>query len=191
MRNEKYDVTVIGGGPAGMSAAIGLQQAGLRVALLEREPTLGGILMQCIHNGFGLQHFKEDLTGPEYAERLMAEVTQHPEIDLYTDTTVTDVNADRHVVAMSPKLGVLDIENDAIVLAMGCRERNVSDFGGCIPNGITRGFERHAANRVAFIGRLGGITHGDPDSLQRHVYLLSPDDGDGCSDILSQFDLAG
>jgi thioredoxin reductase len=149
MRNEKYDVTVIGGGPAGMSAAIGLQRDGCRVAILERESTLGGILMQCIHNGFGLQHFKEDLTGPEYAERLIAEVAKLANIDVYTDTTVTDVNADRHVVAMSPKLGVLNIENDAVVLAMGCRERNRGNIGipGTRPSGIfTAGYAQKLVN---------------------------------------------
>jgi NADPH-dependent 2,4-dienoyl-CoA reductase/sulfur reductase-like enzyme len=166
MRNEKYDVTVIGGGPAGMSAAIGLQKAGCRVAVLEREPTLGGILMQCIHNGFGLQHFKEDLTGPEYAERLIAEVQPHADIDVYTDTTVTDVNADRHVVAMSPTLGVLDFENSAIVLAMGCRERNRGNIAipGARPSGIfTAGYAQKLVNMQGLLPGKEAVIIGSGD----------------------------
>ena len=149
MRNEKYDVTVVGGGPAGMSAALGLQRAGCRVALLEREAGLGGILMQCIHNGFGLQHFQEDLTGPEYAERLMAEVGGSSGIDTYTDATVTSVTPERGVTAMSPKLGVLHIENNAVVLAMGCRERNRGNIAipGTRPSGIfTAGYAQKLVN---------------------------------------------
>jgi NADPH-dependent 2,4-dienoyl-CoA reductase/sulfur reductase-like enzyme len=166
MRNEKYDVTVIGGGPAGMSVALGLQKVGCRVALLDREPTLGGILMQCIHNGFGLQHFKEDLTGPEYAERLMAEVQQHADIDVYTDTTVTDVNADRHVVAMSPKLGVLNFENSAIVLAMGCRERNRGNIAipGTRPSGIfTAGYAQKLVNMQGLLPGKEAVIIGSGD----------------------------
>lgn len=149
MRNEKYDVTVIGGGPAGMSAAIESEQVGYRVALIEREPTPGGILMQCIHNGFGLQHFKEDLTGPEYAERLIFQVEQCSYIDVYTDTTVTELHAERRVVAMSSNIGILDIESDAIVLAMGCRERNRGNLAlpGTRPSGIfTAGFAQKLVN---------------------------------------------
>jgi NADPH-dependent 2,4-dienoyl-CoA reductase/sulfur reductase-like enzyme len=166
MRNEKYDVTVVGGGPAGMSAAIRLQQAGCRVAVLEREPTLGGILMQCIHNGFGLQHFKEDLTGPEYAERLMAEVAQQADIDVYTDTTVTDINTDRHVVAMSPRIGVLDLENDAVVLAMGCRERNRGNIAipGTRPSGIfTAGYAQKLVNMQGLLPGKEAVIIGSGD----------------------------
>ncbi len=166
MRNEKYDVAVIGGGPAGMSAAIGLQRAGCRVALLEREPTLGGILMQCIHNGFGLQHFKEDLTGPEYAERLMAEVAQQADIDVYTDTTVTDVHPDRHVVAMSPELGILDLENDAVVLSMGCRERNRGNIAipGSRPSGIfTAGYAQKLVNMQGLLPGKEAVIIGSGD----------------------------
>lgn len=166
MRNEKYDVTVIGGGPAGMSAAIGLGKAGCRVALLDREPTLGGILMQCIHNGFGLRHFKADLTGPEYAERLIAQVQKSSIIDVYTNTTVTDLNAERQVVALSPAIGVLDIESDAVVLAMGCRERNRGNIAipGTRPSGIfTAGFAQKLVNMQGILPGKEAVIIGSGD----------------------------
>ncbi len=166
MYNEKYDVTVIGGGPAGMSAAIELQQAGCRVAILERESTLGGILMQCIHNGFGLQRFKEDLTGPEYAERLIAEVQQHPDIAIYTDATVTNISSDRHVIAISPQHGVLDFENDAVVLAMGCRERNRGNIAipGTRPSGIfTAGYAQKLVNMQGLLPGKEAVIIGSGD----------------------------
>lgn len=166
MRNEKYDVTVVGGGPAGMSAAIGLNKAGCRVALLDREPTLGGILMQCIHNGFGLQHFKEDLTGPEYAERLITQVEQSPHIDVYTDTTVTDLNPELQVIAMSPKLGIVEIENDAVVLAMGCRERNRGNIAipGTRPSGIfTAGYAQKLVNMQGLLPGTEAVIIGSGD----------------------------
>ena len=166
MRNEKYDVTVVGGGPAGMSAAIGLHKAGCRVALIDREPTLGGILMQCIHNGFGLQHFKADLTGPEYAERLIESVAQCPNIDVYADTTVTELSSERHILAMSPKLGVVDIENDAVVLAMGCRERNRGNIAipGTRPSGIfTAGYAQKLVNMQGLLPGKKAVIIGSGD----------------------------
>lgn len=166
MRNEQYDVTVIGGGPAGMSAAVGLDRAGCRVALLDREPTLGGILMQCIHNGFGLRHFKEDLTGPEYAERLIAEVDQTSHIDIYTNTTVTDLTADREVVAMSPEIGILNLESEAVVLAMGCRERNRGNIAipGTRPAGIfTAGYAQKLVNMQGLLPGKEAVVIGSGD----------------------------
>ncbi len=167
MRNEQYDVTVIGGGPAGMSAAIGLNKAGCRVALLEREPTLGGILMQCIHNGFGLRHFKEDLTGPEYAERLIAEVEQCSDIDVFTNTTVTDLQPDdHHIVSLAPHIGVLEIENDAVVLAMGCRERNRGNIAipGTRPSGIfTAGYAQKLVNMQGLLPGKEAVIIGSGD----------------------------
>ncbi len=166
MRNEKYDVTVVGGGPAGMSAAIGLNKVGCRVALVDREPTLGGILMQCIHNGFGLQHFKADLTGPEYAERLMEQVEQCADLDVYLDTTVTDLQPDRHVVAMSPHIGVVEIENDAVVLAMGCRERNRGNIAipGTRPSGIfTAGYAQKLVNMQGLLPGKEAVIIGSGD----------------------------
>ena len=148
MRKEKYDVAVVGAGPAGMSAAIELSHTGCRVALLDREPTLGGILMQCVHNGFGLQHFKEDLTGPEYAERLINELAQC-KVETFLNTTVTEVTPERHLVAMSPQTGILDFENTTVVLAMGCRERNRGNIAipGTRPSGIfTAGFAQKLVN---------------------------------------------
>jgi NADPH-dependent 2,4-dienoyl-CoA reductase/sulfur reductase-like enzyme len=166
MRHEKYDVTVIGGGPAGMSAAIELEKAGCRVALIDREPTLGGILMQCIHNGFGLQYFKEDLTGPEYAERLIFQLESCSHIDVYTDTTVTGLHAERRIVALSPNIGLLEIESDAIVLAMGCRERNRGNLTipGTRPSGIfTAGFAQKLVNMQGILPGREAVIIGSGD----------------------------
>ncbi|MDY6916599.1 MAG: NAD(P)/FAD-dependent oxidoreductase [Chloroflexota bacterium] len=117
------DVTVVGSGPAGLTAAIHAQQSGAsNVLLLEREEELGGILKQCIHNGFGLTQFKIDYTGPEYAERLVQEV-ENTNVRCLLNTMVTDVSADRTVTAVNPDTGVFTIESGSVVLAMGCRER--------------------------------------------------------------------
>ncbi len=149
-----------------MSAAISLDKAGCRVALVDREPGLGGILMQCIHNGFGLRHFKEDLTGPEYAERLIAQVEQCSNIDVYTDTTVTDLHPDRHVIGMSPKIGILEVESDAVVLAMGCRERNRGNLAlpGTRPSGIfTAGFAQKLVNMQGILPGKEAVIIGSGD----------------------------
>ncbi|MDD2461744.1 MAG: FAD-dependent oxidoreductase [Kiritimatiellae bacterium] len=117
------DILIIGGGPAGLAAAIAAHEAGCRnVLLLEREPALGGILRQCIHAGFGMHVFKEDLTGPEYAQRF---VRRFHELGLSAqcDTMVLSVTPDREVTAVSPAFGLQHFRAKAIVLAMGCRER--------------------------------------------------------------------
>lgn len=149
-----------------MSAAVELGKSGCRVALIDREPSLGGILMQCIHNGFGLQHFKEDLTGPEYAERLMTDVARCPQIDAYTDTTVTELHAERRIVAMSPQTGVLEIESQAVVLAMGCRERNRGNLAipGTRPAGIfTAGFAQKLINMQGILPGKSAVIIGSGD----------------------------
>jgi NADPH-dependent 2,4-dienoyl-CoA reductase/sulfur reductase-like enzyme len=122
--------------------------------------------MQCIHNGFGLRHFKADLTGPEYAERLIAQVQKSSTIDFYTNTTVTDVNADRQVVALSPAIGALDIESDAVVLAMGCRERNRGNIAipGTRPSGIfTAGFAQKLVNMQGILPGKEAVIIGSGD----------------------------
>ena len=112
------DVAVIGGGPAGMSAAISAKKAGAqKVVLIERDERAGGILQQCIHNGFGLHKFKEELTGPEYGERY-EQMTFEEGVQLFTDTTVTDLSRDRIVTCIN-ETGCFKIKAEAVVLAMG------------------------------------------------------------------------
>ncbi len=118
-----YDVIVIGSGPGGLAAAIAAKKHGAdHVLIIERDVELGGILLQCIHNGFGLETFKEDLPGPSYAQRFIDEVGALG-IETLVDTMVLDVTSDRHVYATSFRYGFMDLQARAIVLAMGCRER--------------------------------------------------------------------
>ncbi len=117
------DVTVIGSGPAGLVAALHAYESGAKnVLLLEREEELGGILKQCIHNGFGLEQFKTDYTGPEYAERLIEEI-EKTNVRCFLNTMVIALSADRTVTAVNPDSGVFKVKSKSVVLAMGCRER--------------------------------------------------------------------
>lgn len=120
---RSVDLVIIGGGPAGLAAAVSAYESGCRdLLILEREETLGGILKQCIHNGFGLHTFHEELTGPEYAQRYIDKVLQY-QIPYQCDTMVIEVTPDRRVTAVSRANGLQQFQAKAVILAMGCRER--------------------------------------------------------------------
>ena len=135
---ETYDIVIIGGGPAGLAAAVSARQNGMdRIVILDRNPELGGILNQCIHNGFGLHTFQEELTGPEYAGRFI-KLVKEAGIEYRLNTMVTDVTPEKVVEATNREDGLFQIQAKAVILAMGCRERarGALNIPGYRPAGI-------------------------------------------------------
>ena len=144
VQTQAFDVVVIGGGPAGMAAALAAHKADARVAIVERERHLGGILRQCIHPGFGLSHFKQELTGPEYAQRFIDQVHE-TDMALFLNSMVIGLDSGEpkegtavHTVTLMSPIGMLQLTGRAVVLAMGCRERTRSEIKipGSRPAGV-------------------------------------------------------
>ena len=169
MKELNYDVVVIGAGAAGLATAEVTASAGRSTLVIDRDDFAGGVLMQCIHNGFGLHHFKEELTGPEYAERLES-AARNAGAEFLLQTTVMDFNLadneNKELLALSPEYGVMRITAKAVMLAMGCRERNRGNIGipGRRPAGIfTAGLAQRLINMSGLLPGKSAVISGSGD----------------------------
>ena len=151
---SRYQLAVIGGGPAGMAAALKAREKGIKdIIVLERDEYLGGILPQCIHNGFGLEYFNKELTGPEYAERFISDLKES-EIEVQEETMVIEINDKKEITALSKDKGIMKIKAEAVFLAMGCRERtreNIKIPGDRLAGVLTAGTAQRYTNIEGFV----------------------------------------
>lgn len=161
----KYEVVVIGGGPAGLGAAVEAKKYGANsVLIIERDRELGGILNQCIHNGFGLHEFKEELTGPEYAQRFIEQANKS-DIEIMLNTMVLNIDDERNIIALGEQ-GIMEIQAGAVVLAMGCRERTAGAIAinGYRPAGVyTAGMAQRIINMEGYMVGKEVVIYGSGD----------------------------